>query len=143
LKDYLVWEYKAHNKKEVFINDNQTIIGNNHSAWQLETSDSFPLSNGEKETMKNLYVLAAEGNTGYMFLYRATSDNHFDRYLDGFKNMLKSVKLTSQPSPKTPSFMNSSLNANTSNIGNSMPILNKSHPVTILSHNSSSHNTEP
>ena len=47
-----------------------------------------------------------------------------------------SLEVTAQSQEKKPSFLNSSNIVNTSTTGNSIPFLNKSHTVTILSHNS-------
>ena len=47
-----------------------------------------------------------------------------------------SLEVTAQSQEKKPSFLNSSNIVNTSTTGNSIPFLNKSHSVTILSHNS-------
>lgn len=40
LKDFLAWDYIRTKEGRTFINDNQTIIGNNYSAWQTETEFS-------------------------------------------------------------------------------------------------------
>ena len=47
-----------------------------------------------------------------------------------------SLEVTAQSQEKKPSFLNSSNIVNTSTTWNSIPFLNKSHSVTILSHNS-------
>jgi hypothetical protein len=47
-----------------------------------------------------------------------------------------SLEVTAQLQDKKPSFLNSTTISNTSTTGNSIPFLNKSHSVTILSHNS-------
>jgi hypothetical protein len=108
LKDFIRWDYNRSGKdKETFINDNQTIIGRNYSAWQMETI--YP-STG----IKYFEVFSINDNLGYKFWYSAPADARFDRYLDGFKNMLKSVTFTSPTPEKKPSFLNSSDTANTS-----------------------------
>jgi hypothetical protein len=47
-----------------------------------------------------------------------------------------SQEVTAQSQEKKPSFLNSTAISNTSTTGNSIPFLNKSHSVTILSHSS-------
>jgi hypothetical protein len=48
-----------------------------------------------REDAVGLTVYAINGNVGYKFLYYAPADNRFDRYLDGFKNMIKTPALIS------------------------------------------------
>lgn len=125
LKDFVTWDYTRGDKRNTFINDNQTIVGSNYSAWQLEEIFSSP---PVKE--KWLWVWAINDNFGYRFLYTAPADDRFDQYLDGFKNMLKTVKFTSPIPEKKPSFLNSS---NLSNLSSSAT--QQSEPVKILSSN--------
>ena len=130
LKDFVVWDYiRTPKEGRTSINDNQTIIGNNYSAWQTETDFS---DSGNKHFTVN----ALNGNIGYRFGYSGPADNRFNKHLDEFKNMLKTVTLTSPIPEKKPSFLNSTTISNTSSTGNSIPFLNKSHSVTILHHNS-------
>ena len=103
LKDFVTWDYTRGDKRNTFINDNQTIIGSNYSAWQMEEIFS---SSSVKE--KWFRVWAINDNFGYRFLYTAPADARFDRYLDGFKNMLKSVTFSPPIPEKKPSFLNSS-----------------------------------
>ena len=49
-------------------------------------------------------VWAINDNFGYRFFYEAPADARFDRYLDGFKNMLKTVTFTTPIPEKKPSF---------------------------------------
>jgi len=101
LKDFAAWYYK-HIKENVFINDNQTSIGKNYSAWQIETKSINSI--GEVVGLTKLNILSFKDNFGYMFSYMGPTDGDFDRYLDGFKNMLKSVQLN-PPRAKAPSFI--------------------------------------
>lgn len=103
LKDFVTWDYTRADKRNTFINDNQTIIGSNHSAWQME--EIFSSSLGKEKWFR---VWAINDNFGYRFLYQAPADARFDGYLDGFKNMLKSVAFSPPTPEKKPSFLNSS-----------------------------------
>ena len=57
---------------------------------------------------KKFTVWAMNDNLGYTLEYSFPADNRFDRYLDVFKNMLKTVTFTNQTPEKKPSFLNSS-----------------------------------
>lgn len=109
LKDYVAWEYNKGNKDQVtFIDDNQTMIGSNYTAWQLqwEATAQPPLG----LSMGNYEVLAINGGFGYKFTYLGNTEPQFGKYLDGFKQLLSSVKLI-QPEPeKKPSFLTSAEN---------------------------------
>ena len=112
LKDFVAWHYNRNyidigGFKNTFINDNQTIIGNNQSAWQMESIQSFTGSDGSKSKDKQFTVWAKNGNLGYTLEYSFPADSRFDRYLDIFKNMLKSVTFTTVEPEKKPSFLNS------------------------------------
>jgi hypothetical protein len=129
LKDYVAWRYNTDHKGSTFINDNQTIIPSNRSAWQIETIS--PSVN-----IKKFQVLTIDGNIGYSFIYSGPADDRYGEYLDSFKKMVKSGSFTPPIPEKKPSFLNSSNIVNISSTGNSIPFLNKSDSVTILSHNS-------
>ncbi len=138
LKDFVAWDYKrsygdTEYTNHTFINDNKTTVGSNHSAWQMESINEW-LNDVSKE--KKLTVWAINGSSGYVLEYSFPADSRFDRYLDVFKNMLKSVIFLAPAQEKKPSFLNSSGVSNTSTSGNSIPFQNESHSLTILSHNS-------
>ena len=108
LKDFLVWDYaKTKRQGNTFINDNATTISSNYSAWQTETMSIL----GGVET-KTIYVYAINGDVGYRFQYMANQGTTFDRYLEGFKDMLKTVTFYPAEPEKQPSFLNSSDIAN-------------------------------
>lgn len=86
LKEYVIWDYNTIWKNKIFINDNQTKIGNNHSAWQMETVNA-------DEKGKVLTVWTINDNVGYKFLYSVQDDTTFDRYLDSFRKMLKGFRV--------------------------------------------------
>ena len=89
-----------------FINDNQTTIQNNRSAWQIELK-----SNPDKTFF---YVLTINNGYGYVFGYAAKDNSRFDTYLKDFKNMINSVVFNSTTSKKIPSFMKNKDTANQS-----------------------------
>lgn len=126
LKDFLAWDYIRTKEGRTFINDNQTIIGNNYSAWQTETEFS---DSGNRHF--NVYAL--NGNVGYKFDYSAPADGRFGQHLDGFKNMLKSVTFSPQIPEKKPCFLNSS-DIQNSSILSSAPKM-QDEPVKIASSN--------
>lgn len=100
LKDFVAWDYTGfYDNGWTYINDNQTHVGNNYSAWQTEM-----LYGGLGK--RYLFVHTLNGNSGYIFTYSGPSDNEFDRYLNEFKNMLKSVNLIDQLPERKPSFLN-------------------------------------
>ena len=125
LKDFVTWDYTRADKRNTFINDNQTIIGSNYSAWQME--EIFSSSLGKEKWFR---VWAINDNFGYRFLYEAPADARFDQYLDGFKNMLKSITFSPPTPEKKPSFLNSS---DISNLQASPT--QRAEPVRILSSN--------
>ena len=125
LKDFVTWDYTRVDKRNTFLNDNQTIIGSNYSAWQMEEIFS---SSSEKQKWFRLWAI--NDNFGYRFFYTAPADARFDRYLDGFKNMLKSVTFSPPTPEKKPSFLNSS---DISNLSASPT--QQAEPVRILSSN--------
>ncbi|HEY6950100.1 MAG TPA: hypothetical protein VI146_05775 [Nitrososphaeraceae archaeon] len=84
-----------------FINDNKTIIGSNYSAWQVESISPILI------TEKMLTLWTVKGIIGYKFIFSGPPDFRFGQYLNGFKNMLKSVVLSTPTTEKKPSFLNS------------------------------------
>lgn len=97
LKDFVAWDYiKGDNENRTFINDNQTVICKNYSAWQTEVD----ISGGNK--LVKVYSL--NGNIGYIFGYGGPPDHGFGKYIDGFRNIL-----SSPPEEKKPSFLTSSI----------------------------------
>jgi hypothetical protein len=144
LKDFVKWGYNRNyidvgDTKNTFINDNQTTIGKNYSAWQMESVQSYKPQDGSGSDEKQFTVWTINDNLGYRFLFSGPPDSRFDKFVNVFKNMLKTVTITTPPTPppeKKPSFLNSSDIANTPFTGDSIPFLNKSNSVTILSHNS-------
>jgi hypothetical protein len=100
LRDFVAWDYtRGYQEDWTFINDNQTLIGNNYSAWQTEMQYS---GIGKRY----LLVHSLNGNTGYIFTYSGPSDNEFGRYLDDFRDVLKTVTLIDPPLQRKPSFLN-------------------------------------
>lgn len=91
LTDYVAWDYIRQDRLDknngltwIFIRDNQTIIANNHTAWQMEQTDS-------DKTIRTYTVWAVEGNQGYRFDYIANSGEEFYKSLNQFKQMLNSI----------------------------------------------------
>jgi hypothetical protein len=104
LKDFVVWDYNNKDHESItFINDNQTTIGKNYSAWQTEK-----MVDVTGIEYKRIDVYAINGDRGYNFFYLAHPGPSFDEHLDDFKNMLKSVELSPPTPEKKPSFLNSS-----------------------------------
>lgn len=130
IQQYMKWDYNRQDKDDTFISDNQTTIGKNYSAWQMQKISP--------DKSKITYVVwAINGNVGYRFSYGLTYDtsNHtepFEKYLDGFKQLLKSVTFTPTEADKKPSFLNSPEN-NTSNMSLTTGVNDNS--VKILSSN--------
>jgi len=112
LRDFVRWDYTNDNRQNVnFINDNQTIIGSNHTAWQTETTSAIL---GIPD--KHIYLYAINGNVGYKFQYIAQPGPMFDQHLNEFKNMLKTVTFYTPEPEKKPSFLNSNEIANLTSI---------------------------
>jgi hypothetical protein len=138
LKDFVAWDYNKKDPQSVnFINDNQTTIGKNQTAWQTETT-SF--STGLELKFFNVYAI--NGGIGYKFFYNALQGVTFDRYLEGFKNMLKTVTFTPPTPEKKPSFLNANetqqqqLESNTTLKTNATELKTNPTELEILSHNS-------
>jgi hypothetical protein len=111
LKDFVAWDYTRHmNEFTTFVNDNQTVIGKNYSGWQTETTTTITIPFGEfvEIAMKSINNYAIIGDLGYRFEYAASPGPTFDHYLEGYKNMLKTVTFTTPTPEKKPSFLNSS-----------------------------------
>jgi hypothetical protein len=112
LKDFLRWRYDSKWKDDIFINDNQTKIADNKSAWQIELKNK---QNGPRY----LEVLTVNGNYGYVFFYSDNRNGPFGKYLDGFHKILDTARFTTVEQERKPSFL-----ANTDN--QSRGIINKS-----------------
>jgi hypothetical protein len=126
LQQYMKWDYNRSDKDDTFIRDNQTTIGHNYTAWQMEKIKP-------DKTEKTYVVWAINGNVGYRFSYAARGVNElFTKYLDGFKQLLRSVTFMPTEAAKKPSFLSSPEN-NTSNLSLTTGIQEKS--VKILSSN--------
>lgn len=134
LKDFVAWVYKrayvdTEYTEHTFINDNQTTIGSNHSAWQMESVDEGLKGNEFSSKTKEFTVWAINDNLGYTFQYSFPADSRFDRYLEGFKNMLKSVTFTTPIPEKKPSFLNSNDTADTSILPSTPTVQDKSFKI--------------
>jgi hypothetical protein len=109
LEDYIKWDYNRLFSENDVIADNRTVLGNNYSAWQMEV---FNKDNG----YKTFVTWAINDNLGYRFIYSAPANNHYDYYLDEYKDLLNSVtftkvgitppgEVTESTVPKKPSFL--------------------------------------
>lgn len=90
LKDFVAWDYIRQDKLDkesgltnIYIGDNQTVIGNNHSAWQMEQLNS-------DKTTKTYVVWAIEHDQGYRFVFLANAGQEFGKHLGQFRQMLDS-----------------------------------------------------
>ena len=129
----MIWDYNTdYNniyKQQIFINDNQTTIQDNRTAWQMETEIKTSTVHS-----KWITIWTINGNVGYRFTYSGPADNYFDKYLDGFRNILHSVEFTAMHPEKRPSFL---ATANlTSKIGYEESNLKQENSVKIVSSNS-------
>ena len=97
LEDFVKFRYNRDWKDLVFLNDNQTMIQNNRSAWQIEIKYN--------PDPRVYYILTTNNGYGYAFGYAAKDNSRFDTYLKDFKNMINSVVFNSTTSKKIPSFM--------------------------------------
>lgn len=100
LKDFVKFRYNRDWKNFIFINDNQTTIQDNRSAWNIELKSN-------SENTRFFDVLTINNGYGYLFVYSADDNTHFDIYLKDFKNIINSVVFNSTTSKKIPSFMKS------------------------------------
>lgn len=106
LLEYVKWDYNNAYKDQAVLNDNQTIIRGNLSAWQMELLNN---ENGYKTWV----TWVIYDNLGYRFLYSGANDNQFGIFTSDFKKLLASVKLVSPNTTstsitqegKTPSFL--------------------------------------
>ena len=85
------------------MSDNQTRIGENHSAWRLEILNK---DNGYKTYIS----WAINHDLGYRFIYSAPEGSEFGNFLNDFNKLLNSVKFvtsnaTISKSSNTPSFL--------------------------------------
>jgi hypothetical protein len=133
LEDYIKWDYNRLFKENDVTADNRTTLGKNYSAWQMEV---FNKDNG----YKTFVTWAINDNLGYRFIYSAPANNHYDYYLNEYKDLLDSVtftkveiteavQVTEQTVPKKPSFLSDS------NISQS--------PITSSALNGTLNNTKP
>ena len=109
LEDFIKYKYNRYWKKFTFINDNQTTIQDNRSAWQIEL-----ISDSEKTRFFD--VLTINNGYGYLFVYSADDNSRFDTHLQDFKNMINSVVFNSTTSKKIPSFMKNNDTADQSHL---------------------------
>lgn len=81
------WNYKWNDvyNKATLIENNQTIISSNHTAWQAEISTS-------QINSKSLIVFAINGNLAYIFDYSVNSVKMYGKHLSDFRDMLRSIK---------------------------------------------------
>lgn len=87
-----------------FINDSQTTIGGNNSAWQIEYKE-WATSAFDNRTygVQYLELITKFNGSDYVFSYNAPSTNDFVDYLPVAKSMIDSVEFIS--APKKPSFL--------------------------------------
>lgn len=97
----MAWRYKTQ-PHGLFINDNQSNIGNNYPAWQTETYKYNQPHDNEKWITLSLYTIY--NSTGYEFDYVVTETDNFYHFND-FKNLLKSAQFIPREPQKTPSFL--------------------------------------
>jgi hypothetical protein len=102
LMNYVRWDYGKGDEEEIFLNDNQTLINKNHTAWQMETTEDT-----EEKSWQKLRVWAVNENVGYNFYYIASKDA-FGSNLPVFRQLLDSVTFMPPTPEKRPSFLNSS-----------------------------------
>lgn len=105
-KDFLSWMYNSLWKDNTFINDNQTVIQNNRSAWQIEFGSGDPDRDG-----RYFAVMTVNGNYGYKFMYSGASNSTFGKYLEGFRKILDTVNFTTVETEKQPSFLSNTDNS--------------------------------
>ena len=109
LEDYVKFRYNRDWKDLLFINDNQTTMRDNRSAWQIELkSDSNTTDSDTTDPNTRFYnILTTNNGYGYLFGYAAKDNSRFDTYLKDFKNMINSVVFNSTTTKKIPSFLKS------------------------------------
>lgn len=90
LHDYVAWNYKWNDNFEniSLLNNNQTTVNMNHTAWQAEIYKNH-------ESSKSLIVFAINDNSGYMFDYSVKDANVYNEYLSDFRGILRSIKFLS------------------------------------------------
>lgn len=89
-----------YNSKIFFINDNQTTIGKNYPAWQVEYSVSGPLY------WKHFQIFVKSNNTFYYDInFYSESNDTFSKHLLEIKQLLDSIEFLPIQKSKTPSFM--------------------------------------
>lgn len=110
LMEYVKWDYLKTYKDQAVLNDNQTTVKGNLSAWQMEVLNS---DNG----YKTYVTWIVNGDLGYRFLYSGPNDTLFGIFLNDYKKLLNSVKFMSPNSTssstiqqgKTPSFLSTAV----------------------------------
>ena len=88
LSDFVKWDTSRMSESGI-MNENETTIGSNHSAWQMELSKGL-------DKGYDLVVRAIDKNLGYIFTYsyeNAGSNSPY-KYLKDFKQLLKTVEFT-------------------------------------------------
>lgn len=118
LKEYVQHRYKLLSNFEdfSFINDNQTTLGKNYIAWQLEYSSII-----ESVPQKNLEVMTKSNDTFYEISYGPHPDAEYQSGLAEFKKIANSIQIfpLEKIAKKVPSFLNATeiaeIEANESN----------------------------
>ena len=102
--DFVRWEYKMSvNPLVELINDNETLVNENHSSWQMETQD--------ENLTKQLIVWTTNGNKGYKLVY-SSETGPYGKYLPTFRGILDSIEFIPFAVSKQPSFLTSPGNNN-------------------------------
>ena len=84
-------------------------------------------ANSNKDKIFTVWTI--NDNLGYVLRYIGPADHRFGQYLDGFKNMLKSVTLTPPTPEKKPSFLDSGNETNSSILSSPPTGQNKSFKI--------------
>jgi hypothetical protein len=133
LTEFVRWAYPSIQNAIpdfTFMNDNQTTIGKNNSAWQIEFSGSTADQSGHT---KKLVVFIKSNNKFYTLSFNPFTDESWVKQLPEFKKLVDSIEFLPIQIPKKPSFMNAS------EMEQSKPnLMLESNPTAlqILSHNS-------
>ena len=157
LEDYIKWDYNRLFKENDVTADNRTTLGKNYSAWQMEV---FNKDNG----YKTFVTWAINDNLGYRFIYSAPANNHYDYYLNEYKDLLDSVtftkvevtepvEVTERTVPKKPSFLSdakiaespiasSALNGTVNNTSTPNGTVNNTNPSNVPSKSDSTDTTQ-
>ena len=125
-----------------FINDNQTMIAGNNSAWQIEYRHSFNDTFDNRVYDVQLLKLITKFNgSDYIFDYRAPAGNDFVRYLPNVKSILNSfefISVANKTTEKVPSFIISTQDNNftTSSAEGRAPL--STNPLTVTNNSTAS-----